>query len=27
MDVLAHFTNKKAPDECSTGAFVGLLKL
>jgi len=27
MDFLSHFTNKKAPDECSTGAFVGLLKL
>jgi hypothetical protein len=24
---LAHCINKKAPDECSTGAFVGLLKL
>ena len=27
MVVLAHFTTKKAPDECSTGAFVVLLKL
>jgi len=24
---LAHCINKKAPDECSTGAFVGLLEL
>jgi hypothetical protein len=24
---LAHCINKKTPDECSTGAFVGLLKL